>query len=196
MTFEPARKRATYQDVLDAPEHMVAEVLDGELHLMSRPRRAHSRSASGLGSFLFTRFHGLDGAGGWTILFEPELHLGAEPDILVPDIAGWRLGRLVDAPDEDEAFITVAPDWVCEVLSPGTQRTDRMKKVPIYRREQVGHVWLVEPRERLVEVFRFQGGEYVLASTFVGEGNLRAEPFQAEEIPALYLWGQDRPTAR
>lgn len=41
----------------------------------------------------------------------------------------------------------MVPDWVCEVLSPGTLRTDRMKKMPIFAREKVGHVWLVDPRE-------------------------------------------------
>src|SRR5450432_1667715 len=100
MTADPLRKRATYEDVLNAPPTMIAEVLDGELHLMPRPRRAHLRSASGLGSFLFGAFQvGVGGPGGWTIIYEPELHLGPEPDILVPDIGGWRAGRLIDRED-------------------------------------------------------------------------------------------------
>ena len=141
MAGDPLRKRATYEDVLRAPANTTAEVLAGELHVLPRPRRAHLRSASGLGSFLFGAFHvGSGGPGGWTILFEPELHLGADPDIIVPDLGGWRAGRLIDRDDVDEPFITVAPDWVCEVLSPGTQRVDRMKKIPIYEREAVGHV--------------------------------------------------------
>ena len=100
---------------------MTSEVLDGELHLVPRPRRSHLRSASGLGSFLFGAFHvGAGGPGGWTVLYEPEIHLGTEPDIVVPDLAGWRSGRLVDRDDTDEAFITAVPDWVCEILSPGS----------------------------------------------------------------------------
>jgi Uma2 family endonuclease len=191
MVSDPRRKRATYQDVLDAPEHMVAEVLDGELHVMPRPRRRHLRTASGLGSLLFGAFDmGTGGPGGWRILDEPELHLGAEPDIVVPDIGGWREGRLVDSEEIDEPFITVIPDWVCEILSPGTRRTDRMKKMPIYAREKVGHVWLVDPAERTVEVFRHEGSSYVLVGTFGGDASVRAEPFDAIEISPAYLWGR------
>jgi Uma2 family endonuclease len=194
MAGEPLRKRATYEDVLSAPPNMTAEVLDGELHLMPRPRRAHLRSASGLGSFLFGAFQvGVNGPGGWTIIDEPELHVGPDPDILVPDLGGWRAGRLVDREDEDEPFITVVPDWVCEILSPGTLRIDRMKKMPIFAREKVGHVWLVDPREKTVEVFRFEGSGYVLVGTFGGDEAVRAEPFDAAAIPPEFLWGRDRP---
>lgn len=194
MAGEPLRKRATYEDVLNAPPHMTAEILDGELHLMPRPRRAHLRSASGLGSFLFGAFQvGVNGPGGWTIIDEPELHLGPDPDILVPDLGGWRAGRLVDREDEDEPFITVVPDWVCEILSPGTLRIDRMKKMPIFAREKVGHVWLVDPREKTVEVFRFESRGYALVGTFGGDDAVQAEPFEAAAIPPAFLWGRDRP---
>ena len=195
MAGDPSPKRATYEDVLAAPPHMRAEVLDGELHLKPRPRRVHVRSASGLGSFLFGTFHvGAGGPGGWTILDEPELHLGAEPDILVPDLAGWRAGRLVDRDDVDEPYVTIVPDWVCEVLSPGTLRIDRMKKMPIYARERVGQVWLVDPRERTVEVFRHGGNSYVLVGTYGGDEGLTAEPFEAACIPPAFLWGTQGPT--
>lgn len=195
MAQHPVRKRATYEDVLRAPENMTAEILDGELHLMPRPRRSHLRAASGLGSFLFGAYQvGSGGPGGWTIIYEPELHLGPEPDILVPDLGGWRAGRLVDAEDVDEPFITVVPDWVCEILSPGTARVDRMKKVPIYARERVGHVWLVDPHEKAVEVLRLDGASYRLVGTFGGDGGVCAEPFDAAEIPPAFLWGKtDKP---
>lgn len=183
---EPPKKRATYQDVLDAPPHMVAEVLDGELHLMQRPRLLHLLAGGGIGAFLFGTFQaGSGGPGGWWILDEPELHLGS--DILVPDLAGWRRERL--SPGEDDAFVSIAPDWACEILSPSTQRIDRVKKLPIYAREKVGHVWLVDPRDRTVEVFRHAGEGFALVGTFDGDQGLRAEPFDAVEIPPAFLWG-------
>ena len=189
---DASRKRATYEDVLRAPPEVTAEVIDGELYLMPRPRRSHLRSASGLGSFLFGAFQvGAFGPGGWTIIDEPELHVGPEPDILVPDLGGWRAGRLIDLEDVDEPFITVVPDWVCEILSPGTLRIDRMKKMPIYARERVRHVWLVDPRERTVEVFRHEGPGHVLVGTYGGEDAVRAEPFDAAEIPLAFLWGKE-----
>jgi Uma2 family endonuclease len=191
MSVFPLRKRATYADVLAAPEHLTAEVLDGELHLMPRPRRAHLRSASGLGSLLFSAFQaGVGGPGGWTIIDEPELHLGGEPDIVVPDLGGWRAGRLVDKDNEDEAFITVIPDWVCEISSPSTRRIDRMKKMPIFAREKVPYVWLVEPLERMVEVFRLADTNYSLLGVYGGDDAVRAEPFDAVEIPPVFLWGR------
>lgn len=191
MVAKPSKKRATYQDVLDAPEHMVAEILDGELHLMPRPKRRHTENASSLGGFLKGAFDfGIHGPGGWRILFEPELHLGPDPDIVVPDLAGWRDGRLVDAEDVDEPFVTVVPDWVCEVQSPGTSRVDRIKKMPIYARERVAYVWLAEPRERTIEVFRYSRGEYTLVRTVGGDDPIRAEPFDAVEILPAFVWGR------
>ena len=193
MSNPAPRPRATYADVLNAPENMTAEVLDGELHLMPRPKRRHLRTASGLGSFLFGAFDaGLNGPGGWTIMFEPELHLGPDPDIVVPDLGGWRDGRLADDGENDDAFITVVPDWVCEILSPGTLRIDRMKKMPIYARERVPHVWLVDPRARTVEVFRSAGAAYTLVGTLGGDEPLVAEPFEALGIPVEFLWGVRR----
>ena len=170
---------------------MVAEVLDGELHLMPRPARKHTRNASTLGAFLVASFDlGINGPGGWTILDEPEIHLGLAPDIVVPDIAGWREGRLVDKADVDEPFIDVVPDWVCEVLSPGTRRTDRMTKMPIFAREKVGHVWLADPLERSIEVFRYAGSGFMLVGTYGGDDAIRAEPFDAVEIAPDFVWGR------
>lgn len=192
MTAKPSKKPATYQDVLDAPEHMVAEILDGELFVMPRPRRKHTENASSLGAFLKSTFDfGIGGPGGWRILDEPELHLG--PDILVPDLAGWRDGRLIDSADEDEPFITVVPDWLCEVLSSGTARIDRMKKMPIYARETVRHVWLAAPVERAIEVFRLGERASILVGTLGGDDAIRAEPFADVAIAPAFVWG--RPSA-
>jgi Uma2 family endonuclease len=107
------------------------------------------------------------------------------------DVAGWREGRLIDAEDHDEPFIPVAPDCVAEVLSPGTARIDRVKKMPIYARERVGHVWLVDATERTIEVFRMGTGTYSLVGTFGGnEQDLALEPFGAAAIPPVFLWGR------
>ncbi|HEX3774978.1 MAG TPA: hypothetical protein VHV51_10970 [Polyangiaceae bacterium] len=88
MVADPARRQATYEDVLQAPELVVAEILNGDLY--TRPRRGgpHAEAASVLGTDLGGAFHrGRGGPGGWIILDEPELHLNR--DILVPDLAGW-----------------------------------------------------------------------------------------------------------
>lgn len=173
-----------------AAADLVAEILDGELHTQPRPGRRHTRVSSLLHVELGAAFwRGKGGPGGWVILHEPELHLGPRPDKLVPDLAGWREGRFPDElGDEDKPFYDLAPDWVCEVLSPSTAGKDRMKKVPIYRREGVRHVWLVDPQQRTVDVFRLEGEHYVLVGTFGEAEVVRVEPFDAIELPLDILW--------
>ena len=121
---DPARRRATYEDVLAQPDHVVAEVIHGTLYTFARPRTRHARSSSRLGAVLDGPFdRGANGGpGGWIILDEPELHLGADPDILVPDLAGWRRTRMPEMPDAP--YLTLAPDWVCEVVSPSTDERE------------------------------------------------------------------------
>ena len=135
-------KRATYDDVLNAPENMVAEILDGELILSPRPAPRHAVASSALVGLLHPAFdRGRGGPGGWWILGEPELHFGEQ--VLVPDLAGWRRERMAALPDE--AFFSLAPDWVCEVLSPSTERIDRSRKLGTYAGAKVAHAWLVNP---------------------------------------------------
>ncbi len=112
----PARRAATYKDVLAAPPHMVAEIVDGDLHLHPRTAKPHAAAAAALGEELGPPFkRGRGGPGGWIILDEPEVHLAG--DILVPDLGGWRRERMAALVD-DEPYFTLAPDWVAEVLSP------------------------------------------------------------------------------
>jgi len=190
----PARRPATYEDLLKVPDHLVAEIVDGELHTSPRPAPRHAVSASVLGSILNSAFQqGRGGPGGWWILFEPELHPG--PDILVPDLAGWRRERLPVISDQPPYF-TVAPDWVCEVLSPSTYRLDRVKKLCIYGREGVKHAWLLHPGERTLEVLRLESSRWTIVATYADDAVVRAEPFETVEIDLLPLWGESRGAGR
>jgi Uma2 family endonuclease len=172
----------------NAPEHLVAEIIDGELSLLPRPRLGHARSAGELYGELRGPFdRGRGGPGGWVILVEPELHLGARPDVLVPDLAGWRRERLPDG-FIDGAFASLAPDWCCEVLSPSTERLDRGRKLAIYHREGVGHVWFVSPVLQTVEVLRRADVGWSLVATFEGDAVVRAEPFDAVPLDLAGLW--------
>jgi Uma2 family endonuclease len=176
---------ATYEDLLQVPDHLVAEILDGDLYGTPRPRPRHAHAVSVLGSEILGPFHvGRDGPGGWWILFEPELHLGS--DVLVPDLAGWRRERLAAIPDTPA--IEVAPDWVCEVLSPTTAGLDRGKKLAIYARQRVAHAWLVDPQLETLEVFALSGSQWVLLGTYIAGAVVRAEPFAAVELNLALLW--------
>jgi Uma2 family endonuclease len=140
-----------------------------------------------LGADLGSAFdRGRGGPGGWIILDEPELHLGSEPDIIVPDIAGWRRERMPEVPDV--VYFTLAPDWVCEVLSPRTEKLDRSDKMTIYAREGVRHVWLLAPDKRLLEVYRLDAGDWRRVAVYRDEDTPRAEPFEAIELELAALW--------
>jgi Uma2 family endonuclease len=187
---EPKR-RATYQDVLDAPEHMVAEILDGELVLSPRPGAPHTIVHSTLMADLGSAFHrGRGGPGGWWILIEPELHL--DSDVCVPDLAGWQRERMPQVA-ETQAYFEVAPDWVCEVLSRSTERHDRAKKLRIYARAGVRYAWLVSPRARTLETYRNIDGHWSLIATYSDEERIRAEPFDAIELELAALWQDYKP---
>jgi Uma2 family endonuclease len=191
MTVE--RKRATYQDVLGAPEHKIAEILDGQLVLSPRPGAPHAGVATVINMAVGNPFHlGNGGPGGWQILFEPELHLenGIDRDILVPDIAGWRRDRLPAL--SNDAFFTLEPDWVCEVLSKSTGANDRLKKMPIYARAGVQYAWLVHPGLRSLEVFRSHERQWLTTAVHQGDVRVRAEPFDAIELD-LAVWWRDIP---
>ncbi|MCA9704293.1 MAG: Uma2 family endonuclease [Myxococcales bacterium] len=185
---EPARRRATYADVLDAPPHLIAEVIDGDLRLHPRPAKPHAAAASTLGEELGPPFkRGRGGPGGWILLDEPELHLG--PDILVPDLAGWRRTRMPTIV-ADEPFFTLTPDWVAEVLSPSTGKYDRTDKLTIYRRERVPWVWLVDPIQRTLEVLHLEPEQdlWTLRAAWRDDACVRAEPFDAIELELGLLW--------
>lgn len=174
--------------MLAAPPNVVAEVLFGMLHMHPRPAFRHANASSALGGMLFGPFRlGHGGPGGWLILDEPELHLGSEPDILVPDIAGWHRERLAELPDE-AAWISIPPDWACEVLSPSTQAIDRADKMEIFLRERVGHVWLIDPIAQTLEVYRHGGELWQRLAVHHGDAIVRAEPFEVFELPLGLLW--------
>ncbi len=181
-------RRATYADLLAVPDHLVAEILDGELFTFPRPASPHARVATKLGLDLGGRFDGPPGGddapGGWWFLDEPELHLGA--DVLVPDLAAWRMERMPEIPNA--AAFTLAPDWVCEVLSPSTVQIDRTRKMPIYARESIRHVWLIDPLARTVEVYRLEAGRWMVASAHAGDDAVRAEPFGAVALEPSRWW--------
>ena len=179
------RRRATYQDVLDAPEHEVAEIVNGALHLSPRPGGPASVVNSVLGGELYQPFHrGRGGPGGWLFVVEPELHFGE--DIVVPDLAAWRRERMSIVPEG--AFFTLAPDWICEVLSRSTEKFDRAEKLAVYARAGVRHAWLVHPRRRTLEAFRLHEGKWLTLAVYKDDDRARIEPFDAIELDLSVLW--------
>ncbi len=179
------RPEATYADLEALPPHVTGQLIDGTLYAHARPASPHVLASSVLVSDLVGPFdRGREGPGGWLILFGPELHFGR--NVLVPDLAGWRRERMPEMPRAP--YFELAPDWVCEVLSPSTAGLDRVKKLAVYLKEGVTHLWFVDPDGKTLEVYRKEGERYAVAATFEGDDGIRAEPFDAIELELGALW--------
>lgn len=124
------KETSLYELLLALPENMVGEIINGELHTQPRPAGPHASATSLLGMDIGSAYQrGRGGPGGWWIIDEPEIHFVRDTEVLVPDIAGWRRERMPSLP-QDHRF-EVVPVWVCEVLSPSTQRKDRISKADL-----------------------------------------------------------------
>jgi len=180
-----SQKPAVYEDLYSIPDTMIGQIIGGELVALPRPSPRHVRAASLLGIRIGNPFDmGEGGPGGWIILDKPEIKLDSHT--LVPDIAGWKKERLPNLPDTN--WISVVPDWICEVLSPGTARIDRKKKMPIYARFGLPYLWLVDPLEKTLEIFKLDAGGWRLMTVYSEDDKVRAEPFQEIEIKLNNLW--------
>ena len=183
-------KRATYADIEAAPEGLVAEIIGGILVSHPRPAPRHSLTFIALagqltGPFQFDEY----GPGGWVFLAEPELRLGE--NIVVPNLAAWRRERMPSTPDT--ATIDLPPDWVCEILSASTEIRDRTTKMRIYGETGIPFLWLIDPRQQLLEAFELRDGHWMVAGGWSADGIVRAAPFEAVPFPVARLWPLDKP---
>lgn len=193
MNVDPAHRKATYADLEAVPPHLVAEIVDGRLVTHPRPRPRHGAAALRLGAKLGDPFDfGENGPGGWIFIAEPELHLGL--NVVVPDLAGWRRERLPAEPET--AYIETAPDWVCEIASPSTQRLDRGPKRRIYAKAGVSFFWLLDPQERVLECFALAAEQWLLQATFLPGDEIRVAPFDAVGFPMDALFPFDAPSSQ
>ena len=185
---DPARRDATYEDLLNLPSNTIGQLVFGTLHAHPRPAPKHARAATTLGAELEPPFdRGRGGPGGWVILHEPEIHLGSH--VIVPDLAGWRRERMPEMP-VDKAYFDLPPDWVCEVLSPSTASLDRGDKRKVYEVSGVRHIWCVDPEAQTLEILELESKGYRIVEVYSGDARVRAVPFDAVEIELGALWGR------
>jgi Uma2 family endonuclease len=182
---ERVKENAGYGDLVAAPEDKIAELVEGSLYLSPQPAIRHVNATSVLGGYLNPAFQrGSGGPGGWWIFLEPELHLSG--NVLVPDLAGWRRQRMPDPPDG--VGVTVAPDWLCEAVSPSTERFDRIVKLPHYAAAGVAYLWILDPSARTLEVYRRADREWIPLEQYAGETLVSAPPFEAITIELGTVW--------
>lgn len=176
-----ARKLATYEDLLGTPEDQRVELIRGQMDVLPAPRPRHSKPQRSLGRFIggpFDDDDGHGGPGGWWIFVEVDVAFGPH-DVLRPDLSGWRRERL---PDPDQPPISIAPDWVCEILSPSTAARDTTVKKRLYAEHGVAHYWLIDPDRRTLEALALVEGRWVDVGSYGDEDAARIPPFEAVEL--------------
>jgi Uma2 family endonuclease len=179
--------QATYSVLNALPMGWVGEIVEDELVASPRPLAAQTRAAFMLGVELREQLEQRrEGHGRWCFLRAPELHLGR--DVMVPDLAGWRRERVAEPLDPSAPFLTLAPDWVCEVVSPVTVALDRVRKLPLYAQHGVSHAWFIDPEARTLEVFQRLKRGWLFAASYEGDALVRAVPFGHLTLELGSLW--------
>jgi Uma2 family endonuclease len=182
----PVRKPATLADLEALPPTWRGEIIDGDLHAFPRPAAVHSTIEAAVSGDLQIPFQrGRGGPGGWWILVEPGVAVADSPEFS-PDVAGWKRDHLPALPAKGR--ITVAPDWVCEILSPATRSYDLVVKRAFYARIGVRWAWYIDPEARVLTVSRLEEGKWVELGVFGVDAIVRAEPFDAIAIDLAEWW--------
>ncbi len=182
---DTAFRRASYQDILDLPEGMVGEFITAALYSHPRPGIAYARAAWKLPGKIGGPFDRDEtGPGGWIVLAEPELHLGE--DIAGPDMAGWKRARYPVVANDACPF--VAPDWVCEILSPSTAQKDRALKADLYAKQGVSWMWFLDPQLKTLEAYRNLNGQWLQLAVPKEGDEVKVEPFDTAPFKLDALW--------
>jgi Uma2 family endonuclease len=178
--------KTTYEQWLELPDNITGEIISGDLIASPRPGPKHSNVSTALGVKVGGPFQYGEGGGpgGWIILFEPEIHI--KDDIVVPDFAGWKRERLSKPPDE--AYFSTVPDWICEILSPSSVKTDRIIKQQLYLSWKINHYWIVDPILKSVEILERAAENWVVKGLYSENDKMRAPPFDMVEIDLKSLW--------
>jgi Uma2 family endonuclease len=189
---DPARSPRSfeelYAEIERLPEGMTGEILEDDVvRVMSRPGKRHRRAGRGCLEALAGADANVGGTG-WWIELETEIRF-PYGKLVVPDLAGWRVERVPDLPDENP--LTVLPDWCCEILSPRTARDDKRLKLPLFARSAVPWSWLVDPTLKLVEVYRTVNGLPALVTAAQDDERCVLPPFEIEiALGSWWLPGQ------
>lgn len=186
---------ATLADFLAIPEgERFHELIGGEIVEKAMPAPEHASAQSQITGSLVPPFGRRppggppDRPGGWWLMTEVEVQIGA--NVYRPDAAGWRRGERVSTRPTG-CPVKVRPDWICEVISPGNASHDTVTKMNAYHGAEVPHYWLLDPRDETLAVYRWQKDGYLQVLAAKRGDVVRAEPFEAIELPVGVIFGDD-----
>jgi Uma2 family endonuclease len=176
--------RFTYEDYLQLPEDRHYEIIDGELFLTPAPGTYHQRISARL-QFWLTRHVRERDLG--EVLDAPCDLVLSQTDVVQPDVffvAKERRGIV------EESYVSAAPDLVVEILSESTAERDRGIKAKLYERTGVKELWIVDPWEMTVEIFRRGDEGLVRHALFRASEVLQTPSFPALEIPLAEIFAR------
>lgn len=186
----PSRKLATVDDLLALGEDTKSELIDGEILPKALPGEPHQHAETTLTRWLGRRFDRAASAswpGGWFIRHEVHC-VYAREQVFCHDLAGWRRDRLELGA---RGWVHISPDWVCEVLSDGHKRRDRLNKPRVLHEHAVPHYWLIDFEEKLLEIYRYAPSGYALVNTVTTGEVVRLEPFTEVELRTSVIFGDE-----
>ncbi|MFN0249319.1 MAG: Uma2 family endonuclease [Kofleriaceae bacterium] len=178
------KRDATIADYEEARQEHRAQIIDGDLWLFAPASGPHQVSSIELGSLLAPVRDPID-ASGWVILPDINLRLGSR-DLFSPDFTGWRRSRMPVIPEA--TYFELAPDWVCEILSPSTRRFDLGKKREVYAKAGVEHLWFIEPKIQTLSVYGLVGSGYQLIGSAQENDQIALSPFLDLTLDLSKLW--------
>lgn len=189
---QSARRSASLEDFWAIPEgERFHELIGGELIEKAAPSGEHGDAQAGVVSIVrgpFQRPPGRGGPGGWWIATEVEVLLETG-EIVRPDVVGWRRERCAERPTG--VPVKTRPDWICEIVSASHATDDTVKKLRLYHRVAIPHYWLADPRDATSTVMRWSKDGYVTVMRAERGEVIRAEPFEAVDLPVGLLFGDD-----
>jgi len=188
--LQPELFAELYEQIRQLPQGVTGEILVSNIiKTMRRPGKRHRRSALQCLDALRSFNQNLGGTG-WWIEVEAEVRLPGNR-LVVPDLIGYRVERIPELPDENP--LNILPDWVCEVLSPSTEKDDLTIKRPLYAKCGIPWIWIVDPAKHILEVYETIDSRAALTAVAKEDERVLLPPFDAE-FDVGPFWLPDPPT--
>jgi Uma2 family endonuclease len=174
----------TWDDFVALDEDDRRELIDGELVEVEVPRSNHERVVAALCFFLRAWIEA--GNGGQVLASGYKVRISERRGVM-PDVQFYARGN--DALlDQDDGLVRGRPDLVVEVISPSSQRYDRVTKLRWYAQLGIPEYWLVDAAARTLERLVLRESTYSIAASLAEEEAFRPESFEGLEIPLSKLW--------
>ena len=144
----------TVDDIYALPDGKRAELVDGQIYYMAPPTRKHQRITGEIFAVIHEYIHNHNGScevdiAPFAVYLNKDDINYVEPDISV-----------ICTPDKlTDKGCFGAPDWIIEVVSPGSRHKDYFTKLFKYHTAGVREYWIVDPEKNRILVYDFESGK-------------------------------------